>query len=76
MKRLTPTFLAALALTGRVAIAFTLAAAIATATLHAAQAAADEPRALRARIEQRYDVVPLSRGVALRPMPFDNGTTS
>ena len=67
MKRLTPTFVTALAITGRVAIAFTLAAAIATATLDAAQAAADEPRALRARIEQRYDVVPLSRGVALRP---------
>jgi len=60
MKRLTPHV--------HIALAFTLAAAIATVTAHAAsQAAADEPQALRARIEQRYDVVPLSSGLALRP---------
>jgi len=60
MKRLTPHV--------HIALAFTLAAAIATSTAHAAsQAAADEPQALRARIEQRYDVVPLSSGLALRP---------
>jgi hypothetical protein len=32
-----------------------------------AQSTADERRALRARIEQRFDVVPLTDGVALRP---------
>lgn len=33
----------------------------------AAQMSADDQRALRERIEQRYDVVPLSEGIALRP---------
>ena len=52
-----------------VSTVFTLAVAIAAATVDAAsqQVPADEPQALRARIEQRYDVVPLSSGVALRP---------
>jgi hypothetical protein len=51
-----------------VSTGFTVAVAIATAAVHAApQVAADELQTLRARIEQRYDVVPLSGGVALRP---------
>src|SRR5436309_5912073 len=41
---------------------------VAAANVDAAQQVpADEQQALRARIEQRYDVVPLSGGVALRP---------
>jgi hypothetical protein len=49
---------------------FAVAAACSTAALHAASQQdlpAAEQQALRARIEQRYDVVPLSTGVALRP---------
>jgi hypothetical protein len=69
MKRLTPPFHTALAVTVLVSTVFIVAVAIAAATVHAAsqQVPADEQRALRARIEQRYDVVPLSTGVALRP---------
>ena len=69
MKRLTAPFHAALAVTVRLSTVFTVAVAIATAAVHAApqQMPADEQQALRARIEQRYDVVPLSTGVALRP---------
>jgi hypothetical protein len=69
MKRLTPPFHTAPAITVLVSTAFTVAVAIAAATVHAAsqQVPADEQQALRARIEQRYDVVPLSTGVALRP---------
>jgi hypothetical protein len=47
-----------------------VAVASATAAVHAAPqqaVSAAEQRALRARIEQRYDVVALSSGVALRP---------
>ena len=65
MKRLTTPIYTVLAVTELV---FTLVVAIAAATVHAApQAAAEEPQRLRARIEQRYDVVPLSSGLALRP---------
>jgi len=69
MKHLTAPFHAALAVTVRLSTVFTVAVAIATAAVHAApqQMPADEQQALRARIEQRYDVVPLSTGVALRP---------
>ena len=69
MKRLTPPCHPALAVIVLVSMAITLAIAIAPAPVHAAtqQVPADEQQALRARIEQRYDVVPLSRGVALRP---------
>ena len=69
MKRLTSPFHTALAVTVLVSTMFTVAVAIAAATVHAAaqQVPADEQQALRARIEQRYDVVPLSGGVALRP---------
>jgi hypothetical protein len=68
MKRLTPAFATPLAVTVLVSIVFTVAAAIAAAKVHAAQASADERQGLRARIEQRYDVVLLSGGgVALRP---------
>jgi len=57
--------LLALAVTVLVSTVFTVAFA---ANVHAAQQVpADEQQALRARIEQRYDVVPLSGGVALRP---------
>ena len=55
----------------RAFISSTLAAAIviAAAVVHAGaqQVPTDEQQALRARIEQRYDVVPLSGGVALTP---------
>ena len=69
MKRLTPPFHTALAATVIASTLFTVTVAIAVATVHAAaqQVPADERPALRARIEQRYDVVPLSSGVALRP---------
>ena len=68
MKRSTTPFHAALAVIVLVPMVLTLAVAIAPATVHAAsQAAADDLQTLRARIEQRYDVVPLSRGVLLRP---------
>jgi hypothetical protein len=69
MKRLIPSVHTALAVTALVSTLFTVAVAIAAATVHAAsqQVPADEQQALRARIEQRYDVVPLSTGVALRP---------
>jgi hypothetical protein len=51
-----------------VSTVLTVGAPIAAADAHAApQISADERQALRARIEQRYDVVPLSGGVALRP---------
>src|SRR6266516_3450082 len=67
MKRLTPPLDTVLALTVLASTVFTVAVAI-TANVHAAQQVpADEHEALRARIEQRYDVVPLSGGVALRP---------
>ena len=68
MKRLiTPSYTAPAA-TRLVLMLFTLVVAIAAATVHAVpQAAVDEPQTLRARIEQRYDVVPLSSGLALRP---------
>jgi hypothetical protein len=48
---------------------FLLGVALASPTIHAAaqQISADEQQALRTRIEQQYDVVPLSNGVALRP---------
>jgi hypothetical protein len=69
MKRPTSPSHPALAATVLVSTMFTMAVAIAAATVHAAaqQVPADEQQALRARIEQRYDVVPLSAGVALRP---------
>ena len=68
MKRLTPPFDLALALAVTVLVSTVFTVAIAPANVHAApQVPADEQQALRARIEQRYDVVPLSRGVALRP---------
>jgi len=69
MKCLTPPFHTALAVIVHVTTVLTVAVAIAAAPVHAApqQVPADEQRALRARIEQRYDVVPLSVGVALRP---------
>jgi hypothetical protein len=69
MKRLTAPFHAAFAATVLVSTVFTVTVAIAAATVHAApqQLPADEQRALRERIEQRYDIVPLSAGVALRP---------
>jgi hypothetical protein len=45
-----------------------LLASLASASrLEAAQQSGDEQRALRERIEARYDVVPLSEGVVLRP---------
>jgi hypothetical protein len=68
MKRLTRPLHTAL-LTILMSTACAVAVAIAAATVHAAaqQAPADEPQALRARIEQRYDVVLLSGGVAFRP---------
>jgi hypothetical protein len=68
MRHLTPPIDTALAVTVRVSTVFTVAVAIAAANVHAApQVPADEQQALRARIEQRYDVVPLSGGIALRP---------
>jgi hypothetical protein len=68
MKRLTPAFDAPLAVTVLVSTVFTVAVLVAPASVHAApQVPADERQALRARIEQRYDIVPLSAGVALRP---------
>jgi len=68
MKRLTPPFDTALAVTVLASTVFTVTVAITAANVHAAQQVpADEQQALRARIEQRYDVVPLSGGVALRP---------
>jgi hypothetical protein len=69
MKRVLSPFPAALAVTGLVSMVFAVAVAIAAATVHAAaqQVSADEQQSLRARIEQRYDVVPLSGGVGLRP---------
>ncbi len=49
--------------------AFLMMLAISAAVVHGAaqRLSADEQRALRERIEQRYDVVPLTGGVALRP---------
>jgi hypothetical protein len=68
MKRSTTPCPRALVATGLVPIVLTLAVAIAAAVVHAAvQVGGDEPQTLRARIEQRYDVVPLSSGLALRP---------
>jgi hypothetical protein len=48
---------------------FAAAVTVAAATVHAApeQVSAEEQQALRTRIERRYDIVPLSNGVALRP---------
>jgi hypothetical protein len=69
MKRLTAPLHRALAVTVLGSTAFTVAVAIAVAPVHAAQqqVPAGEQQSLRARIEQRYDIVPLSGGVALRP---------
>jgi hypothetical protein len=68
MKRLATPFPTALAVTVLVSTVFITAVAIAAATVHAAQQVpAGEQQALRARIEQRYDVVPLSVGIALKP---------
>jgi hypothetical protein len=69
MKHLTSPFSRTPAVNVLVSAVFTVAAAIAAATVHAAspQVPADEQQALRARIEQRYDIVPLSSGVGLRP---------
>jgi hypothetical protein len=68
MKRLTPPFHPALAARAPVSTLLTVALALAATSIHAAaQVPAEEQQALRARIEQRYDVVPLSDGVALRP---------
>ena len=66
--RLVSRTLAALAETVLVSTVFTVAVAIA-ANVHAApqQVSADERQALRSRVAQQYDVVPLSGGVALRP---------
>ena len=54
----------------RVRLAFLLmllvALAVASAPMHA-QAGGDDARALRTRLEARYDIVPLSDGIALRP---------
>jgi hypothetical protein len=66
MKRLTVLVHPALGATARVATALALVAIGATVCA-ASQVPADEQQALRARIEQRYDIVPLSGGVALRP---------
>jgi hypothetical protein len=48
---------------------FLMAVVISAAAVHvvAQPLSVDEQQALRARIEQRYDVVPLTDGVALRP---------
>ena len=53
----------------RRSIPFLMMLAIAAAVVEAAaqRPSADDQRALRERIEQRYDVVPLTGGVALRP---------
>jgi hypothetical protein len=70
MKRLAAPVPRALAAAVRVSILFTVVVASAIAAVHAAaqQApSAGEQQALRERIEQRYDVVPLSTGIALRP---------
>ena len=69
MKCLTPSFQTAFGVAVLVSTVFNGSVAIAAAPVDALsqQVPADEPQALRARIEQRYDVVPLSRGVALRP---------
>jgi len=50
-------------------IPFLMMLAIAAAVVEAAaqRPSADDQRALRERIEQRYDVVPLTGGIALRP---------
>lgn len=54
----------------RVRLAFLVmllvALAVASAPMHA-QAGGDDARALRTRLEARYDIVPLSDGIALRP---------
>ena len=44
-------------------------AAVMTLAVHSAvaQTTADDQRALRARIEERYDIVPLTNGIALTP---------
>jgi hypothetical protein len=44
-----------------------LFAAVAATVLAAAQVPADEPEALRARLEERFDVLPVTGGIALRP---------
>jgi hypothetical protein len=69
MKRLTTPFHTTLAVAVLVSTVFAVAVAVAAATVHAAspQVSADEQQALRTRIEQRYDIVPLSNGVGLRP---------
>jgi hypothetical protein len=41
--------------------------AVASAGIAAAQPATDEHAALRTRLEQRFDMVPLTEGVALKP---------
>jgi hypothetical protein len=69
MRRVISPFPASLAVTVLVSMVFAVVVAIAAATVHAAaqQVSTDEQQALRARIEQRYDVVPLSGGIGLRP---------
>ena len=70
MRRLAASIHIALAVSVRASAAFAVAIACSTAALHAASqpdVPAAEQQALRARIEQRYDVVPLSSGLALRP---------
>jgi hypothetical protein len=64
MKRVTSPFRPAGLAVTVVSMVFTVAVAIAQP---APQLPAEEREGLRARIEQRYDVVPLSAGVALRP---------
>ena len=65
MKYLTAPVQPALAV--RAFVSTLLAVVIAAGVIAAQEAPASDQRALRARIEQRYDIVPLSRGVALRP---------
>jgi hypothetical protein len=70
MRRLAASVHIALAVSVRASAVSAVAVACSTAALVAASqqaVPAAEQQALRARIEQRYDVVPLSTGVALRP---------
>jgi hypothetical protein len=74
MTRPTTPFHRALAATRLVPIVLTLAVAIGATTGQAAsQGTADETQSLRARIQQRYDVVQLSSGLALRPKSPSGG---
>ena len=69
MRRLASAIQVTLARTTGAAAVFAIAAACAAGAVQAAsqQVPAEEQQALRARIEQRFDIVPLSTGVALRP---------